>query len=438
MEKEKFTSRFGAIMATASGAVGLGNIWKFPYMLGQNGGGAFLLVYIVCVICFGLPLMITEFVMGKSSGQSVRGAYQTLAGNNRWNFVPILTCLTVMFITGFYLVITGWCVKYFWISIVDGAWLQSMGGNIVCSLVAALISMGVLWMGVNKGIERLSKIFMPILLVLLVVLIVCVLLLDGAGKGLSFLFAFDASKITSRTVLNALGQCFYSLSIGMGALITFGSYIPKKQNVASTAAEIVGIDTLVAIMAGCAIFPAVFAFGISPEQGPQLVFSVLPAIFGQMPGGQIVSVLFYFLLCIAAITSAVSLLEVLVASLMDLTEKRPRPISRHKGLIYAGAACLLISVLCTLSLSADNKWLILGGKTLFDWVDIITSNFLLPIIALGTVVFFGWFVDKKVMHEEMAPYYGKQKWTMNVYYFLIRWCFPGLILLIALNSIGLL
>ena len=438
MAKEQFNSRFGVIMATAAGAVGLGNIWKFPYMLGQNGGAAFLVVYIVCVLMFGLPLMITEFVMGKRSGQSVRGAYQVLAGNTHWNGVPILTCLSVTLIIGVYLVITGWCVKYLLLSIFPSLPMLNGWTDILCNTVAVFISVMVVWMGVNKGIERCSKIFMPILLLIVIILVVRVAFLPGAKEGLTFLFSFDASKLSLDVVLSALGQCFYSLSIGMGALITFGAYIPKKQNVVSLVGNIIAVDTLVAVLAACAIIPAVFAYGSNPEQGPKLVFSVLPVVFEQMPGGQVMAVLFFALLCIAAITSIVSLLEVLTASLVDISAQKERPLTRHRAILYTGGVCLLISIFCALSLSDSGNWLVWGGKTLFDHIDRLTSCYMLPMVALSTVIFFGWFVDKKVMKEEMQPHYGSRLWTIRVYYFLIRWCFPSLILLIALHSIDII
>lgn len=439
MEKEQFTSRFGVIMATAAGAVGLGNIWKFPYMLGQNGGAAFLVVYIACVLLFGLPLMITEIVIGKRSGQSVRGAYQVLIGNRRWNGIPILTCLTVTLIIGVYLVITGWCVKYLLMSIVGP--LPTLNGwtDVLCNAFAVLCSVAVVWLGVTKGIERLSKIFMPILLLIIVILLVRVMLLPGAKEGLSFLFSFDADKISFDVILSALGQCFYSLSIGMGALITYGSYIPKKQNVVTTACGIVAVDTLVAVMSACVIMPAVFIYGFSPEQGPKLVFSVLPVVFEQMPGGHVMALLFFALLCIAAITSIVSLFEVLTASLVDVTAHRERrPLTRHQALVYVAVVCLAISGFCTFSMTGESDWLVWRGKTLFDGLDVLTSSFMLPMVALSTVIFFGWFVDKQVMIEEMKPHYGTKPWAIQGYYFLIRWCFPILILLIGLNSIGII
>lgn len=438
MKKEQFTSRFGVIMATAAGAVGLGNIWKFPYMLGQNGGAAFLVVYIVCVLLFGLPLMLTEFTIGKRSGQSVRGAYQVLAGNKYWNGIPILTCLSVTLIIGVYLVITGWCVKYLLLSFWPSLPMLNGWTDILCNALAMLVSVAVVWLGVANGIERLSKIFMPILLLIVIILVIRVALLPGVKDGMTFLFAFDASKLTFDVVLSALGQCFYSLSIGMGALITYGSYIPKKQNIVSLAGGIIAVDTSVAVLAACAIFPAVFVYGFSPEQGPELVFSVLPVVFAQMPGGWVMSILFFALLCIAAITSIVSLLEVLTASLVDVTAGKKRPLTRHRALVYTAVVCLLISVFSALSLTDTGTWLVWGGKTLFDCIDILTSSYMLPLVALSTVIFFGWFVDKKVMRDELRPHYGSHLWIVDVYYFLIRWCFPILILLIALHSLGIL
>ena len=429
MKNEKFASRLGLILAAAAGSVGLGNIWKFPYMVGANGGAAFLLVYIVCVIIFGLPLMMTEFMIGKTSEGSIHSAYQRLSNSKRWQWIPALTFISTTFITGLYLVIVGWCIGYFCMSItgsinqvVDAATAEtvfqsfstSLWKVITCTVVAIGLSIVILWAGVNKGIERLCKILMPILFALLLILVVRVAFLDGAGRGYAFLFKPDWKCLTPKVILGALGQCFYSLSIGMGALITYGAYMAKDTKVNRVAAQVVGLDTLAAIIAGCAIFPAVFAFNFCPEQGPKLVFNVIPLVFGQMPAGQVFSLLFFALLIIAAVTSSASLFEVLVAALMDATSQWKRPISRHKGLVICGLACFGVALACALS----------GGA--FDWIDRLTSTCTLPIIALGTTLFVGWFVVDKQL--EFKPFTR----------FLIRYFIPLIILLIFFNGIGVL
>lgn len=428
MKNEKFASRLGLILAAAAGSVGLGNIWKFPYMVGENGGAAFLLIYVVCVILFGLPLMIAEFMIGKTSESSVFSAYRRLSGSKHWQWIPVLTFFSTTFINGLYLVIVGWCIGYFCMSltgsinqVVDATTAENVFQSfsstpwkvISCTAVSIGLSIAIVWAGVNKGIERLCKILMPLLFVLLIVLLVRVAFLDGAGRGYAFLFHPDWSCLTPKVILEALGQCFYSLSIGMGALVTYGAYMAKDTKVGRVATQVVGLDTLAAIIAGCAIFPAVFAFNFCPEQGPKLVFNVIPLVFEQMAGGQLFSLLFFALLIIAAVTSSASLFEVLVAALMDATSHWNHPISRHKGLVICGLACFGVALACTLSGEA------------FAWIDTLTSTVTLPVIALGTTVFFGWFVDKQF---NLKPFFR----------FLIRWFIPFIILLIFFNGIGLI
>ncbi|MCQ2310683.1 MAG: sodium-dependent transporter [Paludibacteraceae bacterium] len=464
MKSDAFSSRIGVILAAAGGAVGLGNIWKFPYMLGQNGGGAFLLVYILCVAVFGVPLMMTEFMMGKRSGKSVFSAYESLVNNRHWNWLPFVTFFSTLLITGFYCVVTGWCICYLYYSCVGifhnidvnaaNALFSGLAQNgwqsFACSAVAVACAAGILWVGVGKGIEQLSKILMPLLLVILLVLIVRVTMLEGAFRGVAFLFASDLSKITPRIILDAMGQCFYSLSIAMGALITYGAYMPKNQNVASTTLQIVVLDTLVAVLAGCAIFPAVFAYGFSPTEGPQLVFCVLPMVFDRMAGGMFFAALFFALLTIAAVTSAMSLIEMQTAFLYDWsrarTERRalagntdiPRSLSRHEAISISSLCSLLVAFVCAWSMSDAAPWLTWGGVNAFDWVDRLTSHITLPSIAFFTVLFFGWYVSRDVVVAEMRLYHGVKPWNILAYRFLIRWFIPIIILLIFLNGIGVI
>lgn len=438
MNKDRFSSKLGMILAAAAGSVGLGNVWKFPYMLGENGGAAFLLVYILCVILFGLPLMMAEFLIGKEGKGSVYSVYRHLSGTNHWNWLPWLTVTSTTLITGVYLIIIGWCLGYLYLSItgavtqvVDinsaGQIFHSFSGNsvqvVLFTTISILLSIAMLWAGVNKGVERLSKILMPLLLLLLVILVVRVMFLDDASKGYAFLFQPNWTCLTPRVVLEAMGQCFYSLSIGMGALITYGAYMPKEQGVAKGSIQIVVLDTLAALLAGCAIFPAVFAFGFSPEQGPKLVFEMVPLVFGQMAGGRWFTLVFFALLAIAAITSVAFLMEMMVAALVEATANKRHPLTRHHALILAGAACLVVSVVCVLS------------SEVFSWVDFITSTVTLPLIALCTVIFFGWFVADKLMLNKLSSTNSNKGWVV-VFRFLIRWFIPVIIMLILLNGLG--
>ena len=281
-----FSSKIGLIMAAAGSAVGLGNIWKFPYIAGENGGGAFLIVYLICVALFGLPLIMTEFLIGKRSGKSAYGAFLTLNGNKRWNWLSWLCMLTAFLIMGFYFVVTGWCFSYLSEAVVHvfsgldtealSAHFVEVSSNmprmVVFSIIPVVLTAAVLWFDVNTGIERLSKILMPLLLMMMLLMAGRVLMLDGSNIGMQFFFRFDFSKITPTVVMEAMGQCFFSLSIGMGALITYGAYMPKTQNVTATSIQVIVLDTMVALMAGVIVFPAVFAFGFNPAEGPQLVF----------------------------------------------------------------------------------------------------------------------------------------------------------------------
>ena len=434
-----FSSKVGLIMATAGSAVGLGNIWKFPYIAGENGGGAFLILYIICVLLFGLPLLMTELFIGKHSGKSAYGAFRELRNNSRWQWLSWLCMLTAILIMGFYFVVTGWCFHYLIAAIghiFNGAdsitlteHFQSLITDIPAmfgyTIIAIVLTAAVLWFDVNKGIERLSKILMPLLLIMMFMMAGRVLMLDGSNAGMSFFFQADFSKITPQVILSAMGQCFFSLSIGMGALITYGAYMPKTQNIPATSVQVVLLDTAVAILAGVIIFPAVFAFGVDPAEGPQLVFVVLPAIFEQMSFSWLSSILFFSLLCIAAVTSTISLMEVAVAFVSDASSKAKHPVNRHQSVLIVVSIVIVMAALCIL-------W-----PYVFDWFDTISSCWLMPLNAFAMALFVGWFLPKDdILHE-----FGKQRgWKHRfafVYIQIIRYLIPLAILAIFLNGLGL-
>ena len=414
-------------MAAAGSAVGLGNIWKFPYIAGENGGGAFLIVYLLCVLLFGMPLVATEFVIGKRSGASAYGAFRALNGNNRWQWLSWLCMLTAIIIMGFYFVVTGWCFSY-----LAEAFTNNLGHDtaaltthfaavnanlprvIVYSIIPVILTATVLWFDVNKGIERLSKILMPLLLLLMVLMAGRVLMLEGSNVGMQFFFQTDFSKITPQVVLKAMGQCFFSLSIGMGALITYGAYMPKNQSIVRTSIQVVVLDTLVAVMAGIIIFPAVFAFGFDPAEGPQLVFVVLPAIFDQMSFSWLSSVLFFSLLCIAAITSTISLMEVAVAFICEATAQTKCPLNRRKSVTVVSVLTIVLILLCVFI------------PRVFGTFDQLSSCLLMPLGAMGMSLFVGWKLSKN-----LNTWYGK------VFVFAMRWIVPIAILIIFLDSLGL-
>lgn len=451
-----FSSKIGLILAAAGGAVGLGNIWKFPYIAGENGGGAFLIVYLLCVLLFGMPVVMTEFIIGKRARRSAYGAFHALSGNYRWQWLSWLSMLTAFVIMSFYFVVTGWCFNYLFEALIcafdgmDTAALTAHFGGIVMStkrqivfgIIPVLLTASVLWFDVNKGIERLSKILLPLLLVMMLLMAGRVLMLDGSNIGMRFFFQTDFSKITPTVILEAMGQCFFSLSIGMGALITYGAYMPKNQNVVTTSVQVIVLDTLVAILAGIIIFPAVFAFGFSPAEGPQLVFVVLPAIFQQMSFSWFSGVLFFALLCIAAITSTISLMEVVVAFICEASAKprgkdgQAHPLNRHHSVLIVSVLVAGLIALCVLSMTGEWEWLQLFGRNLFDAFDQVTSCIMMPLGALGIALFVGWYLPKK---GERAFFnnQGLRRVGTQVYLVMLRWLVPIAIVLIFLNSLGL-
>lgn len=438
-------------MATAGSAVGLGNIWKFPYIAGENGGGAFLIVYLICVLIFGLPLMMTELFIGKHSGKSAFGAFRAIRNNNKWQWLSWLCMLTAIMIMGFYFVVTGWCFHYLTAALIhafrgaDAAALSDHFANFVSNgglmfvycLLAIVMTACVLWFDVNKGIERLSKILMPLLLIMMFVMAGRVLMLDDSNIGMSFFFNADFTKITPKVVLSAMGQCFFSLSIGMGAMITYGAYMPKSQNIPATSLQVVLLDTAVAILAGVIIFPAVFAFGVNPAEGPQLVFVVLPAIFEKMSFAWFSGVLFFSLLCIAAITSTISLMEVAVAFVTDATSQNKHPMNRHQSVLLIAAVTVIMATFCIISLTGKLPWLSINGKSFINWTDTVTSYWLMPLIAFSMAIFCGWFIPKTDIKHEFQTQ-GKWKYALSIAYIqIIRYLIPLAILAIFLNGLGI-
>ncbi len=455
-----FSSKVGLIMAAAGSAVGLGNIWKFPYIAGENGGGAFLIVYLLCVLLFGMPLIMTEFLIGKRSGKSAFGAFRALNGNDRWQWLSWLCMMTAFIIMGFYFVVTGWCFNYLFEAVrhtFDGFGTEALTAHFATvssntprmigfSLLPVVLTAAVLWFDVNTGIERLSKLLMPLLLLMMLLMAGRVLMLDGSNVGMRFFFQTDFSKITPKVIMEAMGQCFFSLSIGMGALITYGAYMPKSQNVTGTSVQVIILDTLVAILAGIIIFPAVFAFGFNPAEGPQLVFVVLPAIFEQMSFSWFSGVLFFSLLCIAALTSTISLMEVAVAFVCEASEafanngkkKHGKAFNRHQSVLIVSALVGGLIVLCVLSMTGAFSGLTFFGHNLFEWFDEVTACIMLPIGALGMSLFVGWCLpkngEKGVLHADK----GIKRWFRKIYIFVLRWLVPIAIILIFLNSLGVL
>lgn len=443
-KRDSFKSKFGAIAALAGSAVGLGNIWKFPHEAGSNGGGAFLLVYIFFTLAIGFPVMLSEFALGRRSQKNAFGTFKMLAPGTNWYMFGLLSIVAAAFILSFYGTVSGWTLEYVWLAISNS--FKGMSAADITDTFNQFIShpyKAVLWQvgfmfisgaiviaGVQKGIERYTKMMMPLLLLIVIILGIRACTLEGSGEGLKFLFYPKFSELTGGSILSALGQAFFSLSIGMGVLLTYASYIRKEDNLNHISLQVISTDTLVAVLAGVAILPAVFAFHIDPQAGPGLVFLTLPKVFLSMPFGQLWSVLFFLLLTFAALTSAISLLEVVVAYMVE--EKK---MSRIRATIITTLGITTLGVFSTLSFGPlqDIEFF---GLSIFDSFDFISSNILLPAGGILLCIFAGWRLDHAVLYTELSNE-GKIKLRFfRLYIFILKYLAPACIFLILLNVLG--
>ncbi len=398
-QREHWGSRLGFILAAAGSAVGLGNIWKFPYITGENGGGAFVLVYLIAITIIGIPVMLAEFVIGRKAQRNPVGAYKALKPKSGWIIGGYLGVLAGFVILSFYSVVGGWTIGYMVKAVttgfrnfssveVAGEHFTNFVKNPWYAVLFHFIFMGlsvlIVYKGIKQGIEKWSKILMPAIFIILFLLIIKGLSLKGAMKGVQFYLSPDFSKLTSKSILIALGHAFFSLSLGMGVMITYGSYLSKKENLWSSALVIVTIDTLIALLAGLAIFPAVFAMGFHPNAGPGLVFNILPAIFGKMSIGFIWGFLFFLLLAIAALTSAISILEVVTSYFIDELH-----FSRKAATVILGFLIFLLGIPSALSFGALSGVKI-AGYSFFGFADSLASNYFLPIGGFIISLFVGW------------------------------------------------
>ena len=444
-QRDSFTGRIGIIAAVAGSAVGLGNIWKFPYITGVYGGGAFVLVYLICIAIIGLPVMLSEFTIGRKAQRNAVGSFKKLAPGKPWFLTGIMGIAAAFMILAFYGVVAGWTLEYLGKAVINSfagknpADLEGMFGGFISQIIRPIfwqfVFMGLTcWIvlaGIKGGIEKASKILMPVLLLIIVILDIRAITLPGAGEGLSFLFKPDFSKLSAEGVLSALGHAFFSLSLGMGTLITYSSYMGKNENLGSMAIQCTVADTGIALLAGIAIFPAVFAFGIEPGAGPGLVFITLPNVFQQMPGGYIFSLLFFLLLAVAALTSSISILEVVVAYFSEELK-----LARRNATIMATIAITIVGIPCSLSMGAMSKVQFLG-KTFFDWLDYIAANILLPIGGLLIVAFVGWYLGYDKTKEEITNA-GKLKAAyLPLFLFLAKFIAPLVIAIVFLHGLGL-
>ncbi|MCG8696614.1 MAG: sodium-dependent transporter [Bacteroidales bacterium] len=445
-QRAQFSSKFGVIAAAAGSAIGLGNIWKFPYITGEYGGAAFLFVYLAFIAAIGLPIMLSELVIGRRSRKNAFGAFKKLAPNTPWRFIGSFGVGAAFLILSFYGVVAGWSIKYILFSAnnsfanlnpnqIEGIFdnfITDPESPIFFQLIFMLVTGFIVMMGIQKGIERYSKVLMPILLLIIIILDIRAVTLPGAGEGLRFLFHPDFGKLSVEGVLNALGHAFFSLSLGMGTLITYGSYVKKKENLVNTAVQVTVADTVIALLAGIAIIPAVFAFGIDPKEGPGLIFKTLPNVFAQMPGGFFFSIMFFVLLTIAALTSAISILEVVVAYFSEELN-----LNRKPATIIATVLIALLGMLCSLSLGIYSDILILGNNV-FDLLDKTSANVLLPIGGMFIALFIGWHFGKFKVMKEVA-HGGKLKgWFLSSFYVLVKFIAPVAIFLVFLYGTKLL
>lgn len=442
--RDGFGSKLGVIAAAAGSAVGLGNIWRFPYVVGQNGGGAFLLVYLLFILVIGVPVMLSEFVVGRRSQRNALGAFKKLAPGTYWHIIGIMGIGAAFFILSFYTTVSGWTLEYLVFSLSSSFEGKDKEGlnvmfeqfrmsglkPLIYQMIFMFFTAFIVFKGVKNGIEKYTKLLMPALLLIIVVLCIRAVTLPGAGEGLVFLFKPDFTKITGDVVLQALGQAFFSLSIGMGALITYGSYINSDNNLSNSAFSVTLTDTLVAVLAGVAIFPAVFAFGIQPEAGPGLVFITLPMIFEQMAGGYFFSLIFFLLLVIAALTSTISVLEVVVAYVSE-----ELGMNRKKATVLSAVSISVLGIFCTLS-QGPMPEIHIGNRNLFDILEFASANIMLPLGGLLIVLFVGWYMKKDEVFDEIS---NKNKLKVRfkwLYLYIIKFVAPIAIALVFLNGLG--
>lgn len=449
--RANFGSKLGVVLASAGSAVGLGNIWRFPFETGNHGGAAFILIYLACVLLLGAPIMIAEFLIGRRSRANTAGAYQKLAPGTPWRWVGRMGVLAGFLILSYYSVVAGWTLEF-----ICEAGSNSFSGKSAADFIASFNGFvshpwhPVVWLvlfllathfiivkGVEKGIEKSSKIMMPLLFILLLVLAVCSISLPGSGAGLEFLLKPDFSKVDGNVLLGAMGQAFFSLSLGMGCLCTYASYFRSDTNLPRTALNVSIIDTLVAFLAGIIIFPAAFSVGIQPDAGPSLLFITLPNVFqqafGSMPWLAItLSLMFYILLALAALTSTISLHEVVTAYLHEEFN-----LTRKKAAWMVTTGCIVLGVFCSLSLGPGKEYT-LFGLTLFDLFDFVTAKIMLPLGGMFIAIFTGWYLDKRIVWEEISNNGTLKIQIYRLLLFILRFIAPVAIAFIFINELGLL
>ena len=446
MSRDSFGSRFGALVAMAGSAVGLGNLWRFPYLVGENGGAAFIIVYILLSFLICLPIFISEFVVGRRSQKNAYATFRDLSGGSAWRWVGLFTIIVPLIVLSYYSVIGGWSVDYLLKSVTfsfTGGESQSAMATMFSDMVSStwapllahtgflLATMLIVVVGIKDGIEKFSKVMMPLLFVIVIAIAIYSVTLPGAKAGLDYLFNPDFSKINGEAIAAALGQAFFSLSLGFGTIMTYASYVDKKENIMFQSTATAVSDLMFALIAGTAIMPAVFAFGINPQSGPGLVFETLPYVFGQMPAGGFIAILFFLALLVAALTSSISMLEVAVAYLVE--EKN---LSRIGACVVLFVICWVVGAVCSLSFGPLSHVEIAGGN-IFDFFDDLSSNILMTLGSFLTVLFVGWRLKKTDVYDEFTNggAISRNAKIFGVLWILIRYVCPLAIIAIFISGL---
>ncbi|CDF59309.1 sodium-dependent transporter [Thermobrachium celere] len=446
-KRETFSSGLAVFFATLGSAVGLGNIWRFPYITGMNGGGGFLFIYILCMLLVGIPIMISEFYIGRKTRSNAVGAFRKLNKDN-FKFIGLMGVVSAFLIMFFYSGVAGWVYSYVFKSLMGTfkgvtpkqaenlftSTISNYGTAYLWQVIVIVVVSTILIMGVKNGIEKVTKTLMPILFILIILIDIRAITLSNSFEGLKFLFKIDFSKVTKASILVALGLAFFKLSIGMGTMITYGSYFTEDNDMPQTALKVAFSDLLVSLLAGVAIFPAVFSFNMEPTAGPGLLFMTIPLVFSKMPFGRVLLTLFFLLTSFAATTAMISLVEVPVAYLAE--EKK---MDRKKAVILTAIIILLFGFLATASIAGDNfiASIKLFGKNFFDFFDFISSNILLPLGGLFITIFIGYVVKKEDVLNELSNN-GRinNKNILNAFVFVVKYVAPILVVVIFLNSLG--
>ena len=446
-ERSQWGSKIGFLLAAGGSAIGLGNIWRFPTLAGESGGGAFVLIYLLTVVIVGFTIMLAEFTLGRYAQSDVVGSFKKV--NKHFGFIGIIGVVAAFCIMGFYPVVGGWSIAYVFkaltgaihttdATILNDTFINLITSNIsplIWALIFLILNVIIVWAGIDKGIEKASKILMPSLFVIMIILMIRSLTLDGAMEGVKFFLKPDFNQVMQepKIIMAAVGQAFFSLSLGMGCMVTYGGYLNKEENLLKSAVIVPILDTAVAIMAGLIILPAVFAFGFEPGSGPGLVFITLPAVFTTMGGfGTVFSVLFFLLLAIAALTSSISLLELPVAYFIS-----QRNWSRKKAVIFCSALMFIMSIFASLSQGMLSEVTILG-KNFFDLYDYMSANILLPVGGILLSISTGWVLGKKEIIRE-ATNDGELEFRLgNIWVILLKYVIPVLIFIVLLSQLGLI